>query len=119
MHRESVQSSSPICHLENMAQCVFPPILSSPKTPLSHEDQSCYLIFMSTEKKLTGKVKNGVIPPPGLKLADGTAVELIPLAPLPVDPAFLKTALKLAKPRNWPRDFALNHGHYVKQRPKK
>jgi hypothetical protein len=75
---------------------------------------------MSKSSKPTGKVKNGVIPlPPGLKLADGTTVGLIPLVPLPSDPSFLKTALKLAKPRNWPRDFALNHGHYVKCRLKK
>jgi len=75
---------------------------------------------MRKSSKLTGKVKNGVIPlPPALKLADGTAVELIPLVPLPDDPSFLKTALKLAKPRNWRRDFALNHGHYVQGRPKK
>jgi len=75
---------------------------------------------MSTASKMTGKVKNGVVPlPPGIKLADGTTVELIPLAPLPDDPPFLKTALKLAKPRRWPRDFALNHGHYIKGQPKK
>ena len=48
---------------------------------------------MRKSSKLTGKVKNGVIPlPPGLKLA---------------------------KPRNWQRDFALNHGHCVKGHPKK
>ena len=75
---------------------------------------------MSTASKLTGKVKNGVVAlPPGLKLANGTTVELIPLVPLPGDPPFLKTALRLAKARHWPRDFALNHGHYVKGHPKK
>ena len=46
----------------------------------------------------------------------GAAVEL---APLPGDPPFLQAMLKLAKPRDWPRDFALNHGHYVKGHPKK
>jgi len=70
--------------------------------------------------RLTTRVKNGHLPlPPGLKLANGTAVELIPLGPLPSDPPFLKAILKLAKPRDWPHDFALNHGHYVKGHSKK
>ena len=70
---------------------------------------------MSTVAKLISKVKNGVLPlPRGVKLAEGTSVALIPLVPLADDPPFLKLALKLAKPRGWPRDFALNHGHYVK-----
>jgi hypothetical protein len=70
--------------------------------------------------RFQAKVKNGVVPLPAkLKLADGSPVELIPLVPLPDDPPFLKTALKLSKPRNWPRDFALNHGHYIKGQAKK
>ena len=75
---------------------------------------------MSTATKLVSKVKNGVIPlPRGLKLAEGADVALIPLVPLDDDPPFLKLALKLAKPRGWPSDFALNHGHYVKGQRKK
>lgn len=75
---------------------------------------------MSTTAKLISKVKNGVLPlPRGVKLAEGTSVALIPLVPLPGDPPFLKLALKLAKPRRFPRDFALNHGHYVKGQRKK
>jgi hypothetical protein len=71
-------------------------------------------------KQLVSKVKNGVLPlPRGMKLAEGTSVALIPLSPLAGDPDFLKVALKLAKPRGWPRDFALNHGHYLKGHPKK
>jgi hypothetical protein len=70
---------------------------------------------MSSTTKLLSKVKNGVVPlPRGLKLAEGADVALVPLVPLPGDPPFLKTALKLARPRGWPRDFALNHGHHVK-----
>ena len=57
--------------------------------------------------------------PRGVHLAHGAAVEIIPLDPLPGDPAFLKAMLKLAKPHNWPRDFALNHGHYTKGHPKR
>ena len=75
---------------------------------------------MSTTTKLIGKVKNGVIPVPRrLRLAEGTSVALIPLVPLSDDPSFLKLALKLAKPRGWPRDFALNHGHYIKGQRRK
>jgi len=75
---------------------------------------------MSTPAKLISKVKNGVVPlPHGLKLAEGADVALIPLVPLSGDPLFLKVALKLAKPRGWPKDFALNHGHYVKGQRKK
>ena len=75
---------------------------------------------MSTAVKLISKVKNGVLPlPRGVKLAEGTTVALIPLAPLPDDPPFLKLALKLAKPRGWPHDFALNLGHYTKGHHKK
>ena len=75
---------------------------------------------MSTSAKLVSKVKNGVLPlPRGVKLAEGTSVALIPLVALPGDPSFLRLALKLAKPRRFPRDFALNHGHYVKSHRKK
>ncbi len=75
---------------------------------------------MSTALKFTSKVKNGVIPlPRGLKLKEGADVALVPLVALPGDPLFLKTALKLARPRGWPADFALNHSHYTKGHPKK
>jgi hypothetical protein len=68
----------------------------------------------------TSRVKNGHLAlPAGLQLADGAKVELIPLVALPSDSRFLKGVLKMAKPRNWPRDFALNHGHYTKGYPKK
>ena len=61
------------------------------------------------------KVKNGHVPlPHGMRLVDGTPVALIPLVPLPSDPPFLKAILKLAKPRDWPADFALNHSAYAK-----
>jgi len=75
---------------------------------------------MAGASKLIVKVKNGVLPlPAGLRLAEGTRVGLVPLIALPDDPAFLKTALKLAKPRGWPKDFALNYGHHTKRQPKK
>lgn len=75
---------------------------------------------MTTAISHIGKVKNGVVPlPHGMKLKDGAEVALVPLVPLPNDPPFLKAALKLARPRGWPRDFALNHGHYIKGFSKK
>lgn len=67
-----------------------------------------------------GTVKNGVvILPPGTPWVDGTEVEVIPVTASADDPPFLKAVLKLAKPRDWPEDFALNHAHYIKGHPKK
>jgi len=66
-----------------------------------------------------GTVKNGVVVlPPEVKLPDGTVVEIAPLGPLAGDPSFLRELLKLAKDRDWPEDFALNHAHYTKGHPK-
>ena len=68
-----------------------------------------------------GTVKNGVVVlPPGVKLSDGTEVEVIPETDLlPEDDPSIAAILKLAKPRDWPEDFALNHAHCVKGHPKK
>ena len=69
-----------------------------------------------------GKVRNGVVVlPPEAKLPDGTEVEVIPEKELlPEDDPFIAAVLKLAKPRpHWPKDYALNHAHYVKGHPKK
>ena len=67
-----------------------------------------------------GTVKNGVVVlPPEVRLAEGTEVEVTPVSARPDDPPFLKAILKLAKPRDWPEDFALHHAHYVKGHPKK
>jgi hypothetical protein len=38
----------------------------------------------------------------------------------PQEDPFLEAVLKVSKPRpHWPKDFALNHGHYVSGEPKK
>jgi hypothetical protein len=67
-----------------------------------------------------GTVRNGVVVlPPDAKLADGTVVDVAPVALEPSDPPFLKELLELAKDREWPEDFALNHAHYVKGHPKR
>jgi hypothetical protein len=67
-----------------------------------------------------GIVKNGVIVlPANSNLPDGTEVEVSPLEARKEDPSFLQAILKLAKPRDWPEDFALNHAHYTKGHPSK
>jgi hypothetical protein len=67
-----------------------------------------------------GTVKNGVVVlPPEAKLPDGAEVEVTPLEVAVDDPPFLRAILKLAKPRDWPKDFALNHAHYAKGHPSK
>jgi hypothetical protein len=62
-----------------------------------------------------------VVLPPGVKLADGTEVEVIHgMDLLSEDDPSIAAVLKLAKPRpHWPDDYALNHAHYVKGHPKK
>jgi len=69
-----------------------------------------------------GTVKNGVVVlPPGVQLADGTEVEVVAGAELlsEEDPS-IAAVLKLAKPRpHWPKDYALNHAHYIKGHSKK
>jgi hypothetical protein len=68
-----------------------------------------------------GTVKNGVVVlPPAVKLLEGPEVNVEPVDLLPKDDPFLAAVLKLAKPRpHWPKDYALNHGHYVGGEPKK
>ncbi len=85
-----------------------------------HKCCRLYRVRKKFATRLTVKIKNGLLLlPPSLKLAEGTSVELVPLVPLPADPPFLKAILKLAKPRDWPIDFALNYGYYTKGHPKK
>ena len=69
----------------------------------------------------TGKVKNGVVVlPPEANLPEGAEVKVEPLDLIPEDDPFIQAVLKLAKPRpHWPKDYALNHGHYVSGEPKK
>ena len=67
----------------------------------------------------TGKVHNGVVVlPPEAQLPEGTEVEVIPRSAPTGTETFLEGILKLAKPRDWPEDFALN-AHYIKGHPKK
>lgn len=69
----------------------------------------------------TGKVQNGVVVlPPEIKLPEGTEVNVETRDVPPENDPFLQAILKSAKPRpHWPKDYALNHGHYVSGEPQK
>jgi len=70
---------------------------------------------------VTGKIVNGsVVLPPGTKLPEGAAVRIETLELTSVDDPLLATIEKLAKARpHLPKDYALNHGHYLRGEPKK
>lgn len=69
---------------------------------------------------VTGKVKNGMIVlPPGTSLPEGADVKIETLGNTAEDP-FVAAVEKLARPRpHLPKDYALNHGHYIGGEPKK
>ena len=69
----------------------------------------------------SGTVQNGmVILPPKLSLPDGAEVEVVLREAQPDDDPFLEAVSKAARPRpHWPKDYALNHGHYVSGEPRK
>jgi hypothetical protein len=68
-----------------------------------------------------GTVKNGVVVlPAGVKLAEGTEVDVVPRDLRIAGDPFLQAVAGAAKRRtHWPRDYALNHGFYVSGEPKK
>jgi len=68
-----------------------------------------------------GIVKNGQITlPPGAVLPEGASVvvELCAEKEAPLA-GFAAELLKLARPRDWPADMALNHDHYLHGMPKR
>ena len=69
----------------------------------------------------TGTVKNGMVAlPPDVSLPDGAEVEVVLREAQPDDDPFLEAVSKTARPRpHWPKDYALNHGHYVSGEPRK
>lgn len=70
---------------------------------------------------VTGKVVNGVVVvPPGTSLPEGAAVRIETLDPAPPPDPLVAAVEKLAKPRpHLPKDYALNHGHYLRGEPRK
>ena len=70
---------------------------------------------------VTGKVVNGlVVLPPGITLPEGAEVRIETLKLTSQDDPLLAAVEKLAKPRpHLPKDYALNHGHYLRGEPKK
>jgi hypothetical protein len=70
---------------------------------------------------VTGKVVNGlVVLPPGISLPEGAIVKVETLEAVSHTDPLVAAVEKLAKPRpHLPRDYALNHGHYVRGEPKK
>lgn len=70
---------------------------------------------------VTGIVKNGVVVlPPGTKLPEGAEVRIETVKSAVAGDPFLEAVERLAKPRaHLPKDYALNHGHYVRGEPKK
>jgi len=70
---------------------------------------------------VTGKVVNGlVVLPPGTRLPEGAAVNVETLESATQADSLVAAVERLAKPRpHLPRDYALNHGHYVRGEPKK
>lgn len=70
---------------------------------------------------VTGKVVNGVVVlPPGTRLPEGAAVRIEALEPVGDSDPLVATVEKLAKPRpHLPKDYALNHGHYVRGEARK
>jgi hypothetical protein len=69
----------------------------------------------------TGIIKNGVvILPPDAKLPEGAQVDVVLREAQPQEDSFLQAVAKIARPRpHWPKDYALNHGHYVSGEPRK
>jgi hypothetical protein len=70
---------------------------------------------------VTGKIINGlVVLPPGTKMPEGAAVKVETFEPATQEDPLVAAVEKLAKPRpHLPKDYALNHGHYIRGEPKK
>lgn len=67
---------------------------------------------------VTGKIVNGsVVLPSGTKLPEGAEVRIETIA---TDDPLVAAVERLAKPRpHLPKDYALNHGHYLRGESKK
>jgi hypothetical protein len=81
----------------------------------------CSALSAACSVSYTGTVKNGVVVlPPDARLPEGAVVEVVPRALESDEDPFLQAAARASRPRpHWPKDYALNHGHYVSGEPKK
>jgi hypothetical protein len=70
---------------------------------------------------VTGKVKNGVVVlPANVTLPEGAVVRVETLDVAPEGDPLVSAVRRLARPRpHLPKDYALNHGHYVRGEPRK
>ena len=70
---------------------------------------------------VTGKIVNGlVVLPPGTKLPEGAVVKVETIQLPAADDPLLAAVERLAKPRpHLPKDYALNHGDYLRGETKK
>jgi hypothetical protein len=70
---------------------------------------------------VTGKVVNGtVVLPPGTTLPEGAAVRIETLDPARDADPLVAVVEQRARPRpHLPKDYALNHGHYLRGEPRK
>ncbi|MBI3880805.1 MAG: hypothetical protein HY301_12200 [Verrucomicrobia bacterium] len=70
---------------------------------------------------VNGIIKNGVVVlPPGTTLPEGAEVKVETLRLSAAGDPLLAAVVRLAKPRpHLPKDYALNHGHYLRGEPKK
>jgi hypothetical protein len=70
---------------------------------------------------VNGKIVNGaVVLPAGIKLPEGASVRVETIELTAEDDPLVAAVEKLAKSRpHLPRDYALNHGHYIRGEPKK
>jgi hypothetical protein len=70
---------------------------------------------------VTGTVKNGVVVlPPGTKLPEGAEVRVETLHLTAEEDPLVAVVERLAKPRpHLPKDYALNHGHYLRGEPRR
>ena len=68
-----------------------------------------------------GQVKDGVVVlPPETVLPEGAAVRVETLENVPEDDPLVSAIRKLARPRpHLPKDYALNHGHFVRGEPRR
>ncbi|MGO9199028.1 MAG: hypothetical protein ACLQM8_00605 [Limisphaerales bacterium] len=70
---------------------------------------------------MTGKVKNGVVVlPANVTLPEGAVVRVETLDVAPEGDPLVSAVRRLARPRpRLPKDYALNHGHYVRGEPRR